>query len=49
MMMIENQANIKVMDVMLDWTRKNIKAPKTNYCDWDDDHHDDDDDDHHHH
>ena len=28
MMMIE-KANIKVMDVMLDWTKKNIKAPKT--------------------
>jgi hypothetical protein len=31
MMMIES-SNLKVMDVMLDWTSKNIKAPKTIAC-----------------
>ena len=46
MMMIE-KANIKVMDVMLDWTKRNIRAPKTISCGWEN--HDDDDDDHHHH
>lgn len=42
MMMIEKK-NIEVLDVMLDWTKKNIKAPKTVECDYDDD-----DDDHGH-
>ena len=41
--------NIQVMDVMLEWTKKNIKAPKTTSCNWDDDHHDHDDDDDHGH
>jgi hypothetical protein len=31
MMMIES-SNLKVMDVMLDWTSKNIKSPKTIAC-----------------
>ena len=60
MMMIESNpspgrhskaTNLQVMDVMLAWTKANIKAPKTIECDDDDDdHHDhDDDDDHGHH
>jgi hypothetical protein len=58
MMMIESNkaptrkreaTNLQVMDVMLEWTSKNIKNPRSTECDWDDDHHDDDDDDHHHH
>jgi hypothetical protein len=61
MMMIESNpspgrnskpTNLQVMDVILDWTSKNIKNPKAIQCDDDDDdhHHDhDDDDDHGHH
>ena len=62
MMMIEDNrapgrhgkpTNIQVMDVILEWSNKNIKPPRTTECDWDDDdddHHDhDDDDDHGHH
>jgi hypothetical protein len=49
MMMIESNpapgrrgkaANRQVMDVMLDWTKKNIKNPRTIECDDDDDDHD---------
>jgi hypothetical protein len=57
MMMIESNpapgrngkaTNLQVMDVILDWTNKNIKSfKKTVQCKLDD-HHDDDDDDHHH-
>jgi hypothetical protein len=58
MMMIESNpapgrhgkaTNLQVMDVLLEWTKRNVKAPRTTGCDWDDDHDDDDDDDHHHH
>jgi hypothetical protein len=50
MMMIEKK-NIEVLDVMLDWTKKNIRAPNTIECDADDDDdhgHGHDDDDHGH-
>jgi hypothetical protein len=62
MMMIEDirapgrhgkPTNIQVMDVMLEWTKQNIKPPRTTECEWDDDdddhHHDHDDDDDHGH
>jgi hypothetical protein len=61
MMMIESNpgpyskdgkaGNLQVMDIMLEWSKKNIKAPKTVSCNWDDDddHHDHDDDDDHGH
>jgi hypothetical protein len=56
MMMIESNpspgrhskpTNLQVMDVILDWTSKNIKNPKAIDCNDDNDH--DDDDDHGHH